>query len=407
MIRLSPRGAGIYQLLTLTATLLPLYTGAVLLAAVYQLPGNPLADWIAESSVLAMRDRLFELVLLTGFVGAGLRLAGQSMSVRSVRFWARLWPGLAAASIALSPLDDGARLELALAGVLLILLLTSLTLSVSSSYWRIWQAGILLVAVAFLAGSISDAAVSGAIDAFRLHVAFAWPALSLYFWLMRRYSAVDGKWTRDGLGILVVLVSLAGGIISLGRLNLPPLISLSAAPLVALAYMILASHGYRALSSRDENASLAPHWIALATLLWLVGGGFIGALSIQPGISAAMRGTDLATAQRWLAEWALLALVLAAVNEGASELRGDNRRVTGFVPLWLIAFGVGSAAVSLLCRGAVQLYLRDVAALTPTAADLLPLTLIWIMSLVAVALGGLAYALGFWLRRPRIRQLEA
>ena len=122
-------------------------------------------------------------------------------------------------------------------------------------------------------------------------------------------------------------------------------ISLAATALLPLCYIILAGHSYRALASRNDNASLAPHWIALATLFWLVGGGFLGALSIQPAISEAMRGTDLAEAQDWLAGWALLAVALAFVNEAASALRGDNRRVTGYMPLWLIAFGAGLATI--------------------------------------------------------------
>ena len=37
---------------------------------------------------------------------------------------------------------------------------------------------------------------------------------------------------------------------------------------------------------------------------------------------------------------------------------------------------------------------------------LLPLTLVWIICLFAVAVGIVTYALGFWLRRPRIRVVE-
>ena len=175
--------------------------------------------------------------------------------------------------------------------------------------------------------------------------------------------------------------------------------------MIPLCYVILAGHSYRALSSRNENASLAPHWVAAATVFWLVGGGFLGALSIQPGISEATRGTDLAAAQDWLAGWVLLAIALAFVNESATALRGDNRRVTGFLPLWLITFGAGLAAISLACRGVVQFYLRDVAAVEEAAQAelLLPLTTVWIICLLAVAAGIVIYALGFWLRRSPVR----
>ena len=117
-----------------------------------------------------------------------------------------------------------------------------------------------------------------------------------------------------------------------------------------------------------------------------------------------MRGTDLSRAQDWLASWVSLAIVLAYVNESASSLRGDNRRVTGYVPLWFITFGVALASIVLACRGAVQIYLRDVAVADASAMPelLLPLTVVWIICLVAVAAGIVTYALGFWLRRPRI-----
>ena len=44
LIQLSPRGKVIYQLLTLTTLLLPIYTLAALIEALYQLPAFPLAD---------------------------------------------------------------------------------------------------------------------------------------------------------------------------------------------------------------------------------------------------------------------------------------------------------------------------------------------------------------------------
>ena len=171
-----------------------------------------------------------------------------------------------------------------------------------------------------------------------------------------------------------------------------------------LCAIILASRNYRALCHRDENASLAPHWLALATLLWLSAFGFLGALSTHPDILHALRASSLAWARDWLMGWALLAITLAAVNLLASELRGDNRRVTGYLPLWLIGFGVGLAGIASLCRGVAELYLRDLAGLEAAALReaTLPLTLIWMICLLAVALGIMIFALGFLARRPRM-----
>ena len=187
----------------------------------------------------------------------------------------------------------------------------------------------------------------------QLHVAYAVTGVSIVFWMMTRYSRVELEWARQGARIVAALVFLAGSSLSLGRLGLPVIVSLAAAPLVALCYVILAGHSYRALSNRNENASLAPHYVALATLLWLIGGGFYGVLSMQPGIAAALRDTQLEAAGTWLAQWIAVSVVLAFVNEAASTLRGDNRRVTGYVPLWLMAFGVGLAGIMAVCRGVV------------------------------------------------------
>ena len=83
LIQLSPRGKAIYQLLTLTTLLLPIYTLAALIEALYQLPAFPLADLLPATTIAAATDQLFKLVVLTGFVSAGLRMAGAALTTRS------------------------------------------------------------------------------------------------------------------------------------------------------------------------------------------------------------------------------------------------------------------------------------------------------------------------------------
>ena len=407
-IQLSRRGLALYQLLTLTVLLLVLFGVSFCLSALTQLPEAPLAD-IAELSTLSLATpRLFELVILGGLVSAGIMLAGAELSVIRALWLRRLWTALVIASVALSPFDFDTALDLATAILVLVSLAASYQSGERSAYQRVWQIGLLLIAASIVGAQPLAGQALEAARAFRLQAAYPTAGLAIMFWLMRRYSRVDDEWAQDGLRIVAVLVFLAGGLISLGRLGLPVVISYGAAALAPLCYIILAGHSYRALASRNENASLAPHWIALATLFWLVGGGFLGTLAIQPAINAAIQGTDLAAAQDWLARWVLLAIVLAFANEAASALRGDNRRVTGYVPLWLIAFGAGLAGVTQACRGVAQIYLRVIGGLDAAAMreDLLPLTVVWIICLSAVAVGILAYALGFWLRRPRIVLVE-
>ena len=403
-IQLSPRGATTYQLLSLVVALLPLYAAGFFASALHQLPAQPLVDIFEPSVIERVAGRAFQLVVLSGLVSAGIVMAGDGISVRSVIWLRRLWTALAVASVVASPFDFGAALDLAAAIALLLVLAASYRAGGSSVYLRVWRAGLLLIVVSMVAAQLVDGRALYALRAFRLQVAYPIAGLSVMFWLMRRFSRVEAEWAADGLRITALLVTLAGSLISLGRLGLPAALSAGATAIIPLGYMIIAAHSYRALSSRNENASLATHYIAAATLFWLVGGGFVGALSIQPALHEALRATDLSLAQDWLAGWVMLAIALAFVNESAASLRGDNRRVTGYVPLWLISFGVALASIVLACRGVAQIYLREVGVGASALPELLlPLTVVWIICLLAVAAGIATYALGFWLRRPRIR----
>jgi hypothetical protein len=400
MIQLSPRGQAVYQLLGLSVALLLLYGVGFLASAMQLLPARPLGDLLQHSQVERFTERVFQLALLSAIVSGGIMMAGADMRQGNALWLRRIWTALAIVSVFLSPFTSALPLDLALALALLYTLAASRGSARATIVLRLWQIGLALIVFSTIAPHLFEGRALEGIGAFRLQVAFPIAGLSLMFWLMKRYSRVEEDWVNDGARIVSLLVFLGGSLISLGRLGLPAIASLAATALIPLCYIILAGHSYRALSSRNENASLAPHWVAAATLFWLVGGGFLGALSIQPGISEAMRGTSLAAAQDWLAGWVQLAIALAFVNESASSLRGDNRRVTGFMPLWLIAFGAGLAAILLACRGVVQITLRDAAALEAAAqaALLLPLTTVWIICLLAVAAGIALYALGFWLR---------
>ncbi len=404
MIQLSLRGAAIYQLLNLTVALLLLYAATLLLAALNQLPAQPLSQWATALDGLAAQS--FRLLLLTGFLAAGIMLAGDALNSNRLAWQRRIWLVFVALSLALGAIGQAQLADTLTAVALLAALAWSLRSGEPSTFMRCWQVGLLLSALGPALSVVSDQRFSEVNTAFQVHVAFALCSLSIVFWLIPRFSRLSSAWARDSLRITGVLIVLGGSLISLGRLVLPAALSLPAAPLIAVCYVLLASHSARALRHRNENASLAPHWIALATIFWLVGGGFLGALSIQPGIANAMRATDLAAAQHWLGGWANLAVVLGFVNEAAASLRGDNLRVTGYMPYWLMAFGVGLSGILQTCRGLLQIYLRDVAAVAELEL-LLPLTLVWLICLLGVAAGMALYAIGYWLRRPRIRVIDS
>ena len=359
-------------------------------------------------SAVKFASQMFNLLCLTGFLGAGIMMAGETLPHATVKWWRGLWFALVAIAVALSPFAFGQVLNYGTSLVLLVLLVSSLKAGVSSSFMRFWQFGILLIATSLVATPLLPGAAAEALNTFQIHVALPLCALSIIFWLMPRYSHIERQWAEESLKLVAVLLCLGGSLISLGRLSPPAVIGLGAAPLIVLSTMILANHSARALRNRNANNSLSPHWISLATLFWLVAGGFLGALSVQSEVSAAMAGTDLIAAQNWLASWIIIAVVLAFINEAASSLRGDNRRVTGYAPFWLIGFGVGLAFIARLCRGVAQIYLREFAAVTEVSeAELLqPITALWIICLLAVATGTVAYALGYFLRLPKILVIE-
>lgn len=404
MIQLSLQGKMIYEMLDQIVLLLLLYAVGFLLAALHQLPAPPLAHILTESSTSAFTAALLKLVILSGFVTAGIAMQPKLPAAALMKL-RRAWTALIIAAALISPFETSLMLDIAIALLLLAVLGLSRSAPQPSAFLRVWQVGILLIVISLPTGHLADPGWAGAISRFRVHAAYGICGISVLFWLMTRWSRAPIEWARDGVRIAAVLVALAGSLISIAPSGLPPLITAIATPLIPLCYMILAGHSHRALSERTADVSLSSHWTALAALYWLIGGGLLGAL----GIHLRMPAGHLADAQQGLITWAMLAIVLAFVNVSATELRGDNRRVTGYVPFWLVAFGVGLATVLQVCRGVVEIYLRDVFALEATAVAglLLPLTLIWIVGLLAVAVGILIYALGFCARRPKILAVES
>lgn len=428
MIRLSARGQVQYQFLSLLTLLLVISSASVLLGALYQLPENPLARFMAEAAVLRFAARSLSLTLATGLAAAGIAMASDaysgSFSERALGVFLRAWVALVIVSLLASPIAPPHLLDALSAVGLLALLARTLVrqrrkipasarrlpirgfvIFADSPFLRVWQIGILLVCLSLLAEPFARADWDRALELFRGHVAYSIAALSVAFWLMTRFSAVERDWADDGVQIVASLIFFAGSLISLAALGLPPWMSYSAAVLVVLCYTILGGHVYRALGMRKQDRSLAPHWLAVAALFWLVAGGFLGALSLPAQLNQAMQQTALAAAGDWLMSWALLAVICAFINSVATELRGGNRRVTGYVPLWLVAFGAALSTILQGCRGVVEIYLRDQFALDSLAALELtaPLTQVWLVCLLAVAAGILCFALGFWARLPQIQ----
>ncbi|MFN8562468.1 MAG: hypothetical protein U0703_12815 [Anaerolineae bacterium] len=173
------------------------------------------------------------------------------------------------------------------------------------------------------------------------------------------------------------------------------------AVVVPLIYLIFASHCYLAFASRNATNTLAAHWTALGVLLLLLGVGVLGGL--QAPLRQWTAGTRLSDLQPTLALLAVAAISLAVINQASAEMRGHNRRVTGLVPFWLVAFGMIGGGLALAGAGLVQVYLERILSIGYVDAQALiaPLYALWVGGLALLALGVGVYALVFWLRRPR------
>ena len=345
MIQLSRRGAALYQMLSLVVCLLLVYAVGFLLSALFQLPGNPMAGRVDVKLIDSVTTAAFTLLLLTGLVCGGMAMGSLSLSARGWKLISRMWPGLILAHIAASVVLSGALADALAAAALLCLVALSWRSGEKTAFMRVWQLSLLLICLSLIAAHVFEGDLQLAIQQFQLHVAGGMGGLSLAFWLVTRLGEVDGEWARDGVRIVAGLLFFAGSLSSLAALGYPLALGIAVAPLILLAYMILAAHLARGLRWRRDDYTLAGHWLGLATLFWLTAGGILGAATAQTDINSAMRGTALQWTGDWIYGWALLSVVCALVNVIACELRGSQRRVTGYAPLWLVAFGVAFSSI--------------------------------------------------------------
>lgn len=231
--------------------------------------------------------------------------------------------------------------------------------------------------------------------ALRLYAAYGLASLGVLYALMPRFSHVSDGWYRLSLRVTAVLMGIATLLLTLPASPISP-------PVIAAALVIIASHSYKAFSSRNDSLLLAAHWSALAVILW-VGVGLLGAVMRFPAFAPYITGTSVESALAWWMRGAALALVLGMGNQVTAERRGANLRITGLSAYWLIAFGTICGGIVLLCAGAVEVYLVHLFDLDPARAlDLLSpfVSLRWLTD-AALLVGMIIYAAQFWLRRPR------
>lgn len=419
-----------YRLLVQMIVLLVLYLLAALLgAAKFVSARDPLELSLPYNQIGPLANVLLNLAALTGLLGGGVYAAAQVRAdcrltnERLAHIGAMLWTVLLVFSVAagLLGLLEG-RYLLGLPPLLVVLQVISsgmigwaiFTSTPRPAVVLVWLVGLALSLVCIIVGLLKPGdflqtrALQTLAVGVSLYVAYPLMLVALGFWLMHRFSNITPGWAETGVYSVAGFVTLAGVLVAL-----PPLYPLAepdwmqtlgsiSAALIPIFYLIFAAHAYRALSDRNPTQTLAAHWFALALLLMLLGPGLLGSLQAIPSVSQWTLGTRLSDLQATLTLFAPAAMALGVANQAAAELRGHNRRVTGFIPFWLVSFGIVFVALALGAAGVAQAYMERRLSIGYLDVQVLlePLYALWIGGLVLVMMGAVVYGLTFWRRRP-------
>lgn len=414
-----------YGFLVHALVLLILYALVNLIAAITFLPGDHTQNLLSLNRVSSGASALMQLSITAGLLGSGisalttLSIAGKSALSGSrggsLRLALRLFTLLSFLTVAAATLDRFPSPFLAIlrAGIIFLVIAALLPgVSPRSAIPAAWLTGMTmaslvpLISLAPLSDPIANLALRILADGAALYLGDLLAALAIAYWLMRRFSNVSALWAGMSLYTVAGLLALAGALVTLPALY--PLgwdasflgdLSAFAVPLLAL---IIASHSYRALSDRNSTNTLAAHWTALFVLLLLLGVGILGGLQAAPGVRLYAAGTQLSALPAALARLAVVVVILGASNQISAELRGENRRVTGLAPFWLVTFGVLGGALALAGAGLVQVYLERVLSVgyLETQALIAPLYGAAVVAAALLALGIVVYAAAFFIRRP-------
>ena len=413
-----------------TVLLLIVYALVSLLSAVKFLGDDPLALTLPFHQVNSFASVLIQLAIVSGLLGGGVymvvsaRADNQVTDERWLLYAFRLWSVLAIFGVAaglLGLLEGRSGLELPplldIGVVIVVVVVVLIAMKNSrrvSSIVPVWTVGLALYVIGIVVGLIppndfmQDRMLRALAVGIQLYIAFPVAAVALAFWLMHRMSNITPVWAEMGVNVVAGFVALAGALLTLptfySLVESEGIRALGGIGVVVLpvVYLIFAAHSYRALSDRNTNATLAAQWLALGVLLFLIGGGLLGGVGALPNLRDFTAGTRLSDLQTTLMQFAVVALLLGVFNQAVAELRGQNRRITGLMPFWLVAFGVIGGGAALAAAGVAQVYLERLLSVgyLETQTLLIPLYTLWFMGLILLAFGVLVYALGFWVRRP-------
>ena len=365
---------------------------------------------------------MLRLAALTGLIGGGLYvvIADRPDELRYTPLLRGLfysWVLYSIVAVVMAFLDSSS-IALQLMQTTLILGFVGF-IAVNVSHWSpipaVWAGGMTLYA--FLSIFVGEgcftpetcAPITIFISWSSLHIALTITTCALGFWLMHRFSNISWAWGRLGLKVMIGWLTIAGIFIGLSALSgiydnaLLSVINRIGVFFVPLAYIVYGSHSYRALSDQNGTKTLAPHWYTLGLLLFMGVGGALGGLSGEQPFHTALSQPvfiDLRIRLIWVA---VTCICLGIINQAAAEMRGENRRVTGLMPFWLIAFGLIGGQLAYAIASVVQVILEHSTTMGALEIHTLlrPFYQLWMVGHVLVLAGVILYGLGFWARRLR------
>lgn len=425
-------GKTVFRLCALAVVLLVLYALASLLTAIKFLGADALMTSLPYPHTALLTDTLGHLAIVSGLMGAGLWIAASSRpeaqigAPSALRLLGRSWWVIVALSAlaALLHITDGrsgvdlpALLRLAQAAAMIAAIgLVWRAAPARSGVVLVWLIGLIIHVVGLILALLPFdhpltvwTARSLALNVQTGGLMLA--ALAVIYWLLHRISDVTPGWAQSSLyttaGLLVItaaarIVSDLVGLLPTGSLDTFSALLSGAA---VIAWLIVLAHAYHALSRRNPTQTLAGHWIILAYLAWFIN-ALISAAASVPALRPNLAGTRAADAADALIALGLIAIVLAGINQITAELRGENRRITGLIPVWLVSAGAIGGGLLLAIAGIVQAYLERAVQLgyLETQALLVPLYVGWVAALILIALGAVSYGLGLAARRPCWRE---
>ncbi len=413
----------IFRFFQQTVMLLILYVIAALVAGVKFLAADdPLLTVLPYNQAGALANVLLNLTVLTGLIGGGLYVAAQQrINVLMLRLAGIVWTILLILAVlaGLFGLIGGRNLlelPLVLNGVLIVglaLVLLTAVPSIRAPLVQLWALGLVLTIIAILisllpAGDyVQDRGLRALAVGLQMNIVYPLMALTLGYWLMHRFSDLTPAWLEHDIYIAAGLVLLAGVCLTFARMQAGAdwvmTVGNLATVLAPLLYLLAIARCYPALTQRNGTHTLAAHWFTLSLLLFFLAFGLVAAAQLAPAIRPYTLGTRLADLQSTLTLLAAVVMSLGVVNQAAAERRGQNWRVTGLTPFWLVSVGILGGGLALAAAGVVQVYLERLLSIgyLDTQVLIVPLYTGWVMGLITLLLGIVLYALGFWSHRPQ------